>query len=58
MLISVKIRKSIESEVKVQKSLLKALEVQEKNYNVDLGQQKEDISKSLEYYEKVLKEAA
>lgn len=58
MLISVKIKKSIESEVKVQKNLLKALEVQEKNYSVDLSQPKEDVSKSLDFYEKVLKEAA
>ena len=54
MLVSIKIRKSIESEVKVQKSLLKALETQEKNYNIDLTRQKQDITKSIEYYEKVL----
>lgn len=58
MLISIKIKKAIESENKNQKQLLKSLENQENNYKVDLSKAKTEISKSIEYYEKVLKETA
>lgn len=58
MLISVEIKKKIEKEAKTQRTLLKLLENQEKNYNMDLTQEKEDINKSIDYYDKVLKEVA
>ena len=58
MLISIKIKKSIEKETKDQKQLLKSLENQENNYKVDLSKVKTEISKTIEYYEKVLKETA
>lgn len=58
MLVSVKIKKAIENEVKSQKSLLKALENQEANYKVNLSKTKEDINKSIEYYNMFLDEAA
>ena len=58
MLISVKIIKSMESEGKKQKALLKTLETQEKDYGVNLTQQKQDIKNSIAYYEKTIKEAA
>lgn len=58
MLISIKIKKAIETEAKSQKQLLKLLVNQEANYGVDLSQEKAEINKSVEYYEKVLKEVA
>lgn len=58
MLVSIKIKKSIENEVKSQKNLLKALENQETNYKVNLTKQKEDINKSIEYYTQILEEVA
>lgn len=57
MLISIKIKKTIETEIKNQKALLKLLVSQEQNYNVDLSEQKKDIEKSIEYYESVIKNA-
>ena len=56
MLLSEKIKKIIESEIKSQKQLLKLLDNQEKNYHEDYSSKKEMINKSLEYYDKVLKE--
>lgn len=58
MLVSEKIKKAIESEVKAQKQLLKLLEAQEKNYKQDYAEEKQAINDSLNYYDKVLKEAA
>lgn len=58
MLVSEKIKKAIESEVKSQKSLLKLLEAHEKNYKVDYSEEKEEINASLNYYDKILNEAA
>ncbi len=58
MLVSIKIKKAIEVEAKSQKQLLKLLETQEANYGVDLSKEKAEINKSLEYYDKVLKEVA
>lgn len=58
MLISIKIKKAIETEAKSQAQLLKLLENQEANYGVDLSKEKAEINKSLEYYDKVLKEVA
>lgn len=58
MLISIKIKKAIETEAKSQKQLLKLLVNQEANYCVDLSQEKAEINKSIEYYDKVLKEVA
>ena len=57
MLINKKIRNSIEAEIKAQKSLLKLLENQESNYGTDLSNEKEEIAKTIIYYDKVLKEA-
>lgn len=57
MLISTKIKKVIENEIKSQKTLLKLMTNQETNYGVDLSKEKSDINKSVAYYEKVLKEA-
>ena len=58
MLVSIKIKKAIESEVKTQNNLLKALENQEANYKVDFSKHKAEINKSIEYYNKILDEAA
>ena len=58
MLVSIKIKKAIEQEAKNQKQLLKLLVNQEANYGVDLSKEKAEINKSLEYYDKVLKEVA
>lgn len=58
MLMSVKIKKAIESEEKSQKALLKLLLNQEANYGTDLTKEKAEINKTLAYYDKVLKEAA
>ena len=58
MLVSIKIRKAIESEAKAQKNLLKSLESQEANYKVDFSKHKAEINKSIEYYNKILDEAA
>jgi len=58
MLMSIKIKKAIEAETKAQKALLKLLVNQEANYGVDLTKEKENINNSIEYYDKVLKEAA
>ena len=55
---SIKIIKSIESEIKTLQTLLKALENREKNYQVDLSVEKAEINESIEYYKWVLKEAA
>ena len=58
MLVSIKIKKAIESEIKQQKALLKLLVAQESNYGTDYSKEKADINQSITYYEKVLKEAA
>lgn len=58
MLVSIKIKKAIESEIKAQQTLLKLLVAQEQNYNVDCSKEKEDIEKSISYYNKVIKDAA
>ena len=56
MLLSVKIRKEIEKEIKVQKEFIKQLENHEQQYGVDYTQQKEQVLKRIDYYYKVLKE--
>lgn len=58
MLANKKIIKSIENEIKSQKALLKLLETQETNYNVDLSKEKENVNNSISFYERVVKEAA
>ncbi len=58
MLISEKIKKTIESEVKAQQTLLKLLVNQEQNYNVDCSKEKEAIEESIAYYNKVIRDAA
>ena len=55
MLLSLKIKKSIESEIKVQQTLKKSLELQETNYNVDLSNMKNDIDKVIAYYQDFIK---
>ena len=58
MLVSKKIYKAIENELKAQKGLVKMLEAQEESYAVDLTKEKEAVNKNINFYEKVLKEAA
>ena len=53
-----KIIKAVESEIKSLQSLLKALETREKNYEVDLSKEKEEINESITYYKWMLREAA
>lgn len=57
MLVSEKIRKTIKAEVKAQEGLVKLLEKQEKEYGANYSKEKEQIQKSIEYYNKVLSEA-
>ena len=55
MLLSLKIKKVIESEIKVQQALKKSLELQEANYGVDLSNMKNDIEKVINYYQDFIK---
>ena len=55
MLLSLKIKKVIESEIKVQQTLKKSLELQEANYGVDLSNMKNDIEKVIAYYQDFIK---
>ena len=55
MLLSLKIKKAIESEIKVQQTLKKSLELQEANYGVDLSNMKNDIDKVIAYYQDFIK---
>ena len=55
MLLSLKIKKVIESEIKVQQTLKKSLELQEANYGVDLSNMKNDIDKVISYYRDFIK---
>ena len=55
MLLSLKIKKVIESEIKVQQTLKKSLELQETNYGVDLSNMKNDIEKVITYYQDFIK---
>ena len=55
-LISEKVKKAIEKEAKNQKTFLKIIENKEKNYSKDYTEEKEFVSKSIAYYEKILKE--
>ena len=55
MLLSLKIKKVIESEIKVQQALKKSLELQEVNYGVDLSNMKNDIEKVIAYYQDFIK---
>ena len=57
MLLSAKIVKEIEKEIKTQKDLIKTLELQEQQYECDWTQVKEQARKIIDYYYKVLKEA-
>ena len=55
MLLSLKIKKVIESEIKIQQTLKKSLELQEANYGVDLSNIKNDIDKVIAYYQDIIK---
>lgn len=55
MLVSLKIKDVIKKEIKAQDMLLKSLESQEKNYGSDFSKEKEEIKKSIDYYEKFLR---
>lgn len=55
MLLSLKIKKVIESEIKIQQTLKKSLELQEANYGVDLSNMKNDIDKVIAYYQDFIK---
>ena len=54
--ISVKIKKSIQSEIKALNAYYKSLVNQEINYNRDLKEEKEAVKASIDYYNKVLNE--
>lgn len=56
MLVSEKIKDVIRKEIKSQENLLKFLENQEKNYDKDYSQDKQDIRNSIAYYNKILNE--
>lgn len=56
MLVSEKIKEAIKKEIKSQENLLKILELQEKNYDKDYGQDKQDIKNSIAYYNRILNE--
>lgn len=58
MLISVKIKKAIEAEIKAQQAVIKMLDTQEANYGADVKTVVDHAKKTITYYEKVLKEAA
>lgn len=58
MLLSLKIVKAIEQEIKAQEQFIKSLENQEKNYKKDLSDNKVEVQKSIDYYKKILKDAA
>ena len=55
MLLSLKIKKVIENEIKIQQTLKKSLELQEANYGVDLSNMKNDIDKVIAYYQDFIK---
>lgn len=57
MLLSIKIIKEMEKEIKTLKDFLKILERQEEQYQVDYTLQKEQIHSSINYYYKVIKES-
>lgn len=56
MLVSIKVKELIKKEIKGQENYLKILVQQEKNYNVNLSDEKEETKLSIEYYNKILKE--
>lgn len=56
MLVSLKIKKAIEAEIKSQRAYLKALETQEKNYSKDLTEEKQTVKDSIANYEAFIKE--
>lgn len=58
MLISLKIKKAIEQEIKAQKSVVKILKNQETNYGTNVKEVVDQANNSITYYEKVLKDAA
>lgn len=54
-LVSESIKKAIEKETKSQQTFLKTLESQEKKYGKDYTEEKENVKKSIAYYEKFYK---
>lgn len=56
-LISLKIESTLKAEIKSQQQYLKALESQEKNYDVDLTDEKNRCKEVISYYEKVINDA-
>ena len=54
-LVSENIRKAVQSEIKAQESLYKALDNQEKNYGSDLKVEKEQINAIVNNYKEFLK---
>lgn len=57
MLLSQKITKAIESEIKSLKATVKTFEKLENDYGYDYAEKKNEINKSIAYAEKVLKES-
>lgn len=56
MLVSEKIKKIINAEIKSQENFLKVLDSQEKNYGLQLSKEKETTQNSIDYYKKFLEE--
>lgn len=56
MLASEQIKKYVEKEIRAQQNYLKILEAQEKNYHLDLTDEKNDTKASIEYYNKILRD--
>jgi hypothetical protein len=58
MLISLDLKKRIEAEKKETETIIKTLEKRESKYNEDLTGVKDQLKSSVEFYDKILKEAA
>lgn len=56
MLVSNKIKEMIKKEIKAQENYLKMLELQEKNYNLNLNDEKKETQASIDYYNNILEE--
>lgn len=56
MLVSNKIKEMIKKEIKAQENYLKMLELQEKNYNLNLNDEKKETQASIDYYNQILEE--
>lgn len=55
-LVSESVKKVIVKEIKAQESLIKLLELREKEYGVRYSDEKQEIQNSIDYYNNFLKE--